>query len=321
MLCIDSQINNPYYNLAAEEFFLKNTNEEYFIIWESKPSVIVGKHQNTLSEINYRFNKENDILIARRLTGGGTVFHDEGNINFTFIRSGQPGQLVNFSSFIDPVLRFLKTLGIEASKGDKHEILVNGKKISGNAEHVYKNRVLHHGTLLFDSDLYKLRRSITHEGGIFYDRAVQSNRAGIINLSQCLTSLNVSEFHEKFYKYIKDILGCYEYFPDDFTQSKISELAKEKYSTWDWIYGWSPDYHFTNEFEYGLIKLKIDLEIQRGIINDCNITGNSPALNGINAILNGRRHSEAEIREALSMTGVNEKVDKKGFEELIFSFF
>lgn len=321
MLCIDSQINNPYYNLAAEEFFLKNTDEEYFIIWESTPSVIVGKHQNTLSEINYRFNKENGILIARRLTGGGTVFHDAGNINFTFIRNGQPGQLVNFNAFIDPVLRFLSTLGIGANKGDKHEILVNGKKISGNAEHVYKNRVLHHGTLLFDSDLDKLRKSISHQGGKFYDKAVQSNRAGIINLSQCLTNLNVSEFHKNFYRYIKDTLGCYEYVPDEFTHSKVAELVSEKYSTWDWIYGWSPDYRFTNEFEYGLIQMKIELGVQRGIIKHSNITGNSSTLCELNAILNGRKHNETDVREALSMAHVNEIADEKGFEELVFAFF
>ncbi|HEX2394597.1 MAG TPA: lipoate--protein ligase [Bacteroidales bacterium] len=321
MLCIDSHNNNPYYNLAAEEYFLKNTSGEYFMIWESKPSVIVGKHQNTLSEINYRFNKENGILIARRLTGGGTVFHDAGNINFTFIRNGQPGQLVNFSAFVDPVLKFLRTLGIEATKGDRHEILVNGRKISGNAEHVYKNRVLHHGTLLFHSDLGILNKSIDHRGGKFYDKAVQSNRAGVINLSQCLNNLNVNRFRESFFSYIKDSLRGSDYIPDDFTNSRVVELAGEKYSTWDWIYGWSPDYQFTNEFEHGLFQMKIDFGVHRGIITNSNLTGCSATLNEVNKILIGRRHSEPEIREALRSAGLNENVEEKAFEELVFAFF
>ena len=176
MLCIFSENRDPYFNLAAEEYLLRNTGDEIFMLWQSTPAVVVGKHQNALAEINYRYTTGKGIAVARRLSGGGTVYHDNGNINFTFIRQGEPGKLVDFSGFIEPVIRFMKITGVDAEKGSKHEILTQGKKISGNAGHVYKNRVLHHGTLLFNADMEILHESIRHAGGIYTDKAVQSNQ-------------------------------------------------------------------------------------------------------------------------------------------------
>ncbi len=156
MLCIQSPSRDPYFNLAAEEYLLKQSTDDVFMLWQSSPVVVSGKHQNVYAEMNYRYIREKGILVARRLTGGGTVYHDPGNINFSFIRQGEAGKMVDFTGFIEPVIRFVNSLGVHASQGPKHEIMVNGKKISGNAEHVFKNRVLHHGTLLFDAALDEL---------------------------------------------------------------------------------------------------------------------------------------------------------------------
>mgnify|MGYP001571114374 FL=1 len=123
MLCIRLLNRDPFYNLAAEEYLLKNSGDDIFMLWQSDPVVVVGKHQNALAELNYRFIRANGIAVARRLTGGGTVYHDRGNINFTFIRKGESGRLVDFGSFIAPVLEFLKKAGVEAVQGPKNEIL------------------------------------------------------------------------------------------------------------------------------------------------------------------------------------------------------
>src|SRR4030042_3173441 len=160
MQCIYSRNNDPYYNLATEEYFLRQGEDDIFMLSRSNPSVIVGKHQNTLAEINYKFAIKNNIQVARRLTGGGTVYQDMGNVNFSFIRQGEPGKLVNFGNFIAPIVSFLQAIGIEAYQGIKNEIMAYGRKISGNAEHVYKNRVLHHGTLLFNTNLNSLSESL-----------------------------------------------------------------------------------------------------------------------------------------------------------------
>lgn len=150
-LCINQPNSDPYFNLAAEEYFLKNFQEDFFMLWRSWPSVVVGKHQNALAEINHEFVRLHQIPVARRLSGGGTVFHDPGNVNFTFIRNVANISEVNFKIFTIPVIEALKKLGVEAYTTGRNDLLIDGKKISGNAEHVHRNRVLHHGTLLFDS--------------------------------------------------------------------------------------------------------------------------------------------------------------------------
>lgn len=320
MLCIDSQTGNPYFNLAAEEYFLKETEDEFFILWESTPSVIVGKHQNTLSEINYRYLMDNGIVAARRLTGGGTVFHGSGNINFTFIRNGLPGELVNFPLFIDPVIKFLNSLGIDSQKGPKHEILVNGKKISGNAEHVYKNRVLHHGTLLFDADMEALHKSITHTGGSYSDRSVQSNRADVLNLSECLPGISKSEFHNMMYNYIRWFFNAIDHVPDIQIQNRINSLVQEKYSTWEWIYGWSPDYRFTNKWTNGTLNLNISLEVHRGIITACSITGSTFQADAVNKHITGERHCHTSINKGLRQSGID-AIAGKDYDDLVYAFF
>lgn len=322
MLCINSRNNNPYFNLAAEEYFLKNSHDDFFMIWESSPSVVVGKHQNTLAEINLRFIRNNNISVARRLTGGGTVYHDQGNLNFTFIRKGEPDRLVDFSSFIQPVLEFLNKLGIHAIQGAKHEILVDGKKISGNAEHVYKNRVLHHGTLLFDTDLDMLRQSIQPGGGRYESKAVQSNRSMVINLSRCLNeNLTAVKFRNKLYDFIKDYYRGIDYVPDRDTETVIMKLAGEKYRTWDWVYGWSPDYSFTRNWANGNLEAQIELVVRKGIIEICHIDSRIPKLNSASGLIQGERHHEENIKNALIRSGIRNILNGDHFENLIFAFF
>ena len=136
MYCIISDTRDPYFNLATEEYLMKHSEEDIFLLWQSELCVVVGKHQNTYAEINYPFIREHNIKVARRLSGGGTVFHDRGNLNFTFIRNGEPGKLVDFRRFVSPVIEMLQQLNVHAVMGGKNDILVDGKKISGNAEHV-----------------------------------------------------------------------------------------------------------------------------------------------------------------------------------------
>jgi len=322
MLCIDSRNSNPFFNLAAEEFLLRNSGEEYFMVWQSTPLVVVGKHQNALAEINYRFAKEQGITIARRLTGGGTVYHDGGNINFTFIRKGEPGKLVNFTAFMEPVIAFLNGYGVEVIQGPKHEIMAGGKKISGNAEHVFKDRILHHGTLLFGSDLELLRKVIDHRGGLYTDRAVQSNRSSVLNLSQILSgSLDVSDFRELLFDYVKKYFGGTHAGPDDRRIAAIQKLANDKYSTWEWIYGWSPDYSYENTWEGRQMKIRIELHVHRGMISVCQLNGGQTDLSEVMHLLTGSRHAENNIREALERTGLKNALITEEFEDLVYAFF
>jgi len=176
MLIVNRPHTDPWFNIAAEEYFLKNFQEDIFMLWQNEASIIVGKHQNTLAEINYPYVKENGIPVIRRISGGGTVFHDLGNLNFTFIQNGEKGKLVDFRKFTDPILAVLNKMGVPAVFEGKNDLRVDGLKISGNAEHVFKNRVLHHGTLLFSSVLNDLGKALKVKTDRFTDKAVKSIR-------------------------------------------------------------------------------------------------------------------------------------------------
>jgi lipoate-protein ligase A len=324
MICILSDESDPYFHLAAEEYLLRNTKQEAFMLWQSKPAVVVGKHQNVLAEMNYHFVKKEGILVARRLSGGGAVYHDQGNLNFTFIRVGEPGKLVNFSIFIAPVIEFLRQQGVMAHEGEKHEILVHDKKISGNAEHVYRNRVLHHGTILYRANLEKLQNSLRHGGGRFIDKAVQSNRASVMNLATLLRfAPPVKEFAKQFMNYIRDESGGYDYAFSEDEHKIIVQLATEKYATWDWIYGWSPDYHYFGP-KRAEPKIEIALHVRRGIITEC--VFRSPEYPEVltsafaDTLINAP-HNENIIRHHLLESKLAEILTDKEREIIVNSFF
>jgi lipoate-protein ligase A len=266
--------------------------------------VVVGKHQNALAEINYRFVREHGINVARRISGGGTVFHDQGNVNFAFIKNVKSPAEISFKQFTAPVVETLAKLGIEATTSGRNDLLVEGLKISGNAEHVYKNRVLHHGTLLFDSDLKNLGQAIKVTPGKYESKAVQSNRSPVANISQFLpTPMTTGEFIQ----FLLDVQlenqanKMYSFTEND--SSATQKLANEKFRTWEWNFGYSPKYTFRNEVEIGGKKLKINLQVEHGIIVQAEIVGNYFRQNQANSIQNGllqKRHNFDEVRKVFS---------------------
>ncbi len=273
--CLHQTGTDPFFNLAAEEYFLKNFQENFFLLWRSKPSVVVGKHQNALAEINHDFVHKNQIPVARRLSGGGTVFHDLGNLNFTFIRNVEKIQEVNFKIFTFPIVEALKKLGVEAYTTGRNDLLIKGKKISGNAEHVHRNRVLHHGTLLFNSQLDALKGALKVDLSKFEDKAVQSNRSEVTNIAPYLPEpMSVEVFGSRLFSEIsKQIAGSQEYSPTEADLAAIQKLSEEKYQTWDWIFGYSPRYRFKNKFQTANGEIAIQLLVEKGLLVEVEITG------------------------------------------------
>lgn len=306
-LCLNQTSTDPYFNLAAEEYFLKHFQEDFFMLWCSKPSVVVGKHQNTLAEINHEFVRENRIPVARRLSGGGTVFHDPGNVNFTFIRNVKDISEVNFKVFTIPVVAALKKLGVEAYTTGRNDLLIDGKKISGNAEHVHKNRVLHHGTLLFDSHLEALKGALKVDLSKFEDKAVQSNRSEVTNIANYLpTLISVEEFTQFIFN---EICGTYPDFRvyeltvEDI--AAIEKLAVEKYQTWDWIFGYSPRYRFANTIETANGAISVSLLVEKGRIAEAAFSGEiqDEMAQELAGTLVGCRHDFQEVFESLFRFG------------------
>ncbi|MBL7970039.1 MAG: lipoate--protein ligase [Prolixibacteraceae bacterium] len=302
-LCINQTSTDPYFNLAAEEYFLKNFQEDFFMLWRSQPSVVVGKHQNALAEINHEFVRKNQIPVARRLSGGGTVFHDPGNVNFTFIRSVEKISEVNFKVFTVPVVNALKKLGVEAYTTGRNDLLIDGKKISGNAEHVHKNRVLHHGTLLFDSHLEALKGALKVDLSRFEDKAVQSNRSEVTNISDYLPDpVSVGEFTEFLFGEIRQNypeFQVYELSADDL--EAINGLRDQKYRTWNWIFGYSPRYRFNNKVDTANGEILVSLLVEKGLISEVSVSGAISAETGkeISEALLGCRHDPEAAEAAL----------------------
>ena len=275
ILCINQTSTNPYFNLAAEEYFLKNFKEDLFMLWRNLPSVVVGKHQNALAEINHEFVRENQIPVARRLSGGGTVFHDPGNVNFTFIRNIEKISEVNFKVFTVPVVEALKKLGVDAYTTGRNDLLIDGKKISGNAEHIHRNRVLHHGTLLFNSHLEALKGALKVDLSKFQDKAVQSNRSEVTNIANYLPNpISVEEFTDFLFGEIcRNYPEFQVYEPTVADIEAIQKLSTEKYQTWDWIFGYSPRYRYTNKLDAPDGAISVSLLIEKGHIAEVSVSG------------------------------------------------
>ncbi len=309
MLAIQLEQNDTDFSLACEEYLLKNRTEDVFMLWQSHPAVVVGKHQNALAEINYSYLRENGIQLARRISGGGTVFHDEGNVNFTYIKNvSGPGE-ISFRRFVQPIVDALLEWGLQAQISGRNDLLIDGFKISGNAEHVYKNRVLHHGTLLYNSHLDKLGEAIRVTPGKYAGKAVASNRSTVANIASFMNHPpsikmfigHLLQFHLK----NSGVQAVYELTGEE--KQAISELATHKFHTKEWKLGYSPPYTFSNRFEESGKWLEIFLEVEKGIVTKTQLSGNLYQLNAIHFLMEnsvGLAHSYEEIEMLLDRAGI-----------------
>jgi lipoate-protein ligase A len=281
-LYIISKTDDPAFNLAAEEVLLRQHTEDIIFLYINKESVIVGKHQNTLSEINLKYLEENNIPVYRRLSGGGTVYHDHGNINYCLIENGEPGKLVDFVRATTPVVEALKDFGIEARHGKRNDLLAGYKKISGNACHVYKSRAMHHGTLLYRTNLQHLTESLKTGIVKFKDKSVKSVRSEVINISDIKGSdKSPSEFMLELGQKLAIKFNATPYSFTEEAIHQIDELKKEKYETWKWSYGYSPVYEFRKRSKSKNYIFSINLKVEKGIIKNIDIRSNYPDQNEI----------------------------------------
>lgn len=309
MLLINNTNTNAYFNLAMEEYFLKNTNEDIFLLWQNENSIIVGKNQNTLSEINYDYVKENNIKVVRRLSGGGAVFHDLGNINFTFI-SCNDNSFSDFKKFTMPIVEALKELNVHAEFSGRNDLLIDGQKFSGNAQYNYKNKVMHHGTLLFSSEINDLSNALKVKPSKFQGKSVKSVKSRVTNISSHLDKdMTVLEFKDYLMDFInKRDENSHFYELNDKDIESINKLVEEKYSTWEWNFGYSPKYSLNNELKYPGGNVEFSLDVHDGLIKDIKFFGDFFGKEDISFIENKLRnvkHNEYSIKSALEDVDIN----------------
>ena len=324
MLLIINDCSDAYYNLAAEEYLIDHFNEDIVMLWRNDNTVVIGKNQNTMEEINQEYVEENSISVVRRLTGGGAVFHDMGNVNYTIIQQYREGLFSNYAYFTEAVRDFLQSLGVRAELSGRNDLLIGGKKFSGNAQCVRNGRMMHHGTLMFSSDVKDISGALTPNVKKFESKGVKSVRSRVTNIASHLPAelagMDTAEFLQRLYAFYR------QRFPDavpyELTaadQAAIRKLADEKYSTWEWNYGASPAFAVSasRKYDFGLVDVR--LNVVRGHIKDIRIFGDYFGIRSISeleALLTGIEYRRETIADALSGVALEDHINGMTVEKL-----
>jgi len=311
MLFIDNKgITDPTINLAIEEYALKNLdiNETYLLFYINAPSIIIGKNQNTIEEINTEYVEKNNIKVVRRLSGGGAVYHDLGNLNFSFITKDDGESFHNFKKFTEPVIRALKKLGVNAELSGRNDIVVEGRKISGNAQFSTRGRMFSHGTLLLNSEIENVVSALKVKKEKIESKGIKSIRSRVANISEFLDrDITMDEFKNLLLQYIfedEKEIPVYELTDKDWEE--IHQLSAERYKNWDWNYGKSPKFNLQHSHRFPIGSIDVRLEVNKGMIENCKIYGDFFGVGDVNDIeerLIGIKYEKSEIEKALE--GIN----------------
>jgi lipoate-protein ligase A len=326
MLCIYHESTDPYFNVATDEYILKHLKEDCFMLWRNDNAIIVGKFQNTLSEINYDYVKAHDIAVVRRISGGGAVYHDMGNLNFSFTKKGKDTNLSNFEKFTQPIVDMIQRLGADARFDGKNDLVIGDRKIAGNAAHIYRNKILHHGCLLFSSEMRNVSEALRINPVKYTDKAIKSIPKRVTNISDHLKEpITIEAFTKKLMDYVLFTYPdsrLYEFTEEDLRI--IKELRDKKYATRKWNYGRASDYNFKKAIRTKGGLLEMNLDVEKGVIGKAKIYGDFFSEKGVTAIekaLTGIDHEECAIREALTPFPIDKHLRNIDADELVSAMF
>ncbi|RDW18231.1 lipoate--protein ligase [Oceanobacillus arenosus] len=331
MKFIDNKgILDPMVNLAIEEYILENFGEKdtYLLFYVNKPSIIIGRNQNTIEEINTDYVEEKGIKVVRRLSGGGAVYHDEQNLNFSFITKDDGESFQNFAKFTQPMIDALKSLGVPAEMQGRNDLAVEGRKISGNAMFSTRGRMFSHGTLMLDSKIEELSKALKVNKLKIESKGIKSVRSRVATISEFLEEkITVDQFKELILKHVfevDNINDVPQYVLTEEDWKNINEISKNRYQQWEWNYGKSPSYNVqeSTKFPAGLVDVRLD--VQKGIIENCKIYGDFFGIGNIadlEARITGVRHERQAIEKALEDFDVSHylgKITKEDFINLLY---
>lgn len=276
MIFIESESTDPYENLALEEHVFENLDqsEEYLILWQNHDSVIVGKYQNTLEEIDQEYVDDHNIRVARRLSGGGAVFHDRGNLNYTIIVDREKNPDFEFRIFVIPVIEALRELGVEAEFNGRNDLTINGRKFSGSSQYAKGNRIMHHGCIMLDSDLDMLQRALRVKKAKIESKSIKSVRSRVTSINENAPEhISMDRFKEVLTKHILEGWQTRAYALTEDDHREINKLVSEKYGTWEWNYGRSPASSVRRDVRFPGGLITIHMEVEGGMIRTIRFFG------------------------------------------------
>ena len=308
---LDLTTTDPAWNLAVEEYVFDRLPRDrmYVMLWQNDNAIIIGKHQNTLAEINERFVKENGIRVVRRLSGGGAVYHDMGNLNFTVIADAGSDAL-DFGRFCDIVIRALERVGIHAERNGRNDMTIDGKKFSGNAQYIRQGRVMHHGTILFDSNGEVLSNALNVDPAKIRSKGIKSVRSRVTNVRPLLPrDMTLPQFREVLLQSILEQFPGEPYELTDADLSAIAAIKQSRYDTWQWNFGSSPACTVTKKQRFeGCGTLEAYIDMDKGCIKEISFRGDffsaeDPGV--LSEILAGCPLEKAALTAALAGTDIS----------------
>lgn len=271
MLYYKSNNYDPHYNLALEEYLFEKAgeNDELFMLWRNRPAVIIGRNQNAAEEVNADYIAENSIDVVRRMTGGGAVYHDFGNINFTFISGTSKVEAFDFSMFLNPLIRVCSQMGIRAEFTGRNDVTINGKKISGNSQHIRNTKLLHHGCILLDADLYAAENALNVDADKFRSKSIKSVKSRITNINaEAKTPASIMQFMDMLKKEVeserRETLQTLTLSKCDL--ANIEHLKENKYNSWSWNYGSSPQYNKRVRRRFDAGSVTAEMLVDKGVL-------------------------------------------------------
>jgi lipoate-protein ligase A len=267
---------DPAWNLAVEEYVFDHLPKDrmYVMLWQNDNAIIIGKHQNTLAEINEHYVKERNIKVVRRLSGGGAVYHDMGNLNFTVIADAE-GDGLDFGRFCDIVIRALAKAGVAAERNGRNDMTIDGKKFSGNAQYIRQGRVMHHGTILFDSDMSILAGALQVDPSKIQAKGIKSVRSRVTNVRPYLPrDLTLQEFRAFLLESILEEFPGEKYELSEADMAAIAASKDRRYDTWEWNFGHSPACAVTKKQRFeGCGTLEAYIDMDKGCIQEISFRG------------------------------------------------